>query len=471
MTTDKKAQSNRRNAQHSTGPKTEAGKEACAGNAITHGLSAKKYLLRGEDPAELTAIYDALCVTYEPKDAVMRDLVMKMAMCYFRANRAFIAEAEHSPLADMLLGDHDARIKNLATYQAGIRKDLQVYERILAEYKKAWDARRKVEEKDKAEADRKKMPASPLSPESRPETGESDETDEPEPTPPKPKGPSTKKKKPVNSDTRDRVAPPVSTPTAAAAATANGSRNPVDPPAATGGSPGETYSTKTSSVAASPRPTSAAGANPKSKPMPASSSEAPITPPALPSGAGGSARPAAATSSVTAPPATSSATREAPIVKAMPASGREASISPPAVPSGSRSETVSTVTAPLLSPPPATASPEQNPKTNPISTAGCSGADHTANAGKIATPPLEASRPPATATAGPMKETRTTVPIAKAPGAAAVRMPEAATVSMSAAPAPPSPPVFTPDQMRKPPQTNFDINNWGNPAPRSVIRR
>jgi hypothetical protein len=42
---------------------------------------------------------------------------------------------------------------------------------------------------------------------------------------------------------------------------------------------------------------------------------------------------------------------------------------------------------------------------------------------------------------------------------------------MSAAPAPPSPPVFTPDQMRKPPQTNFDINNWGNPAPRSVIRR
>jgi hypothetical protein len=70
-----------------------------------------------------------------------------------------------------------------------------------------------------------------------------------------------------------------------------------------------------------------------------------------------------------------------------------------------------------------------------------------------------------------MKDTRTAVPITKASEAAAVPMPEAAAVSMSAAPAPLPPPVFTPDQMRKPPQTNFDINNWGNPAPRPVIRR
>jgi len=147
MTTDKKAQSNRLNAQRSTGPKTEAGKEACAGNAVKHGLTARKYLRRDEDPAELTPIYEALCATYEPKDAVMRDLVMKMAMCYFRGNRAFIAEAEHSPLADMLLGDHDSRVKNLVAYQTMVRKDLQFYERALAEHKKAWDARQKAEER------------------------------------------------------------------------------------------------------------------------------------------------------------------------------------------------------------------------------------------------------------------------------------------------------------------------------------
>jgi len=141
MTTDKKAQSNRLNAQRSTGPKTEAGKEACAGNAVKHGLTARKYLRRDEDPAELTPIYEALCATYEPKDAVMRDLVMKMAMCYLRGNRGFIAEAEHSPLADMLLGDHDSRVKNLVAYQTMVRKDLQFYERALAEHKKAWDAR------------------------------------------------------------------------------------------------------------------------------------------------------------------------------------------------------------------------------------------------------------------------------------------------------------------------------------------
>jgi hypothetical protein len=447
VATQKQIEANRANAKLSTGPRTPAGKEASAGNAVSHGMTAEKYLTMTESAEEFEAAFAARRRFYPEGDPIIDSLVRKITLAHFRIDRAYEAEAEmlnnnNDSLADVLVR-HDQPVKKLNGYESSNCRTLKLLEEELERY------------------------VSMLN-----ETGETDETDgDPDPPSPTPKGPSTKKKKPVKPDTRDRVAPPVSMPTAAAAATANGSRNPVDPPAATGGSPGETYSTKTSSVAASPRPTSAAGANPKSKPMPASSSEASISPPRVPSGAGGNARPAAATSSVTAPPATTSTTREAPIVKAMPASGREASISPPAVPCGSRSESVSTVTAPLLSPPPATAPPGQNSKTNPISTAGCNGADHTTSVRKIAMPPLEASRPPATATGGPMKETRTAVPIAKAPGAAAVRMPEAATVSMSAAPAPPSPPVFTPDQMRKPPQTNFDINNWGNPAPRSVIRR
>jgi hypothetical protein len=204
MTTDKKTQSNRRNAQQSTGPKTEAGKEACAGNAMKHGLTARKYLRRDEDPAELTPIYDALCDTYEPKDAVMRDLVMKMAMCYLRANRAFIAEAEHSPLAEMLLGDHDNRIKNLVGYQAMVRKDLQFYERALAEHKKAWDARQKAVAEDNAEANSMETP---------------DGSEEPEQTPRELKGPSPKKKEAAEVQTFSKAPP--STPATAAGSDQN----------------------------------------------------------------------------------------------------------------------------------------------------------------------------------------------------------------------------------------------------------
>ena len=40
MTTQKQIDANRRNAQSSTGPKTEAGKAASAANAISHGLTA-----------------------------------------------------------------------------------------------------------------------------------------------------------------------------------------------------------------------------------------------------------------------------------------------------------------------------------------------------------------------------------------------------------------------------------------------
>ncbi len=43
---------NRQNAQHSTGPKSDAGKRRSSENALTHGLTAKRLLLPGED-AEL----------------------------------------------------------------------------------------------------------------------------------------------------------------------------------------------------------------------------------------------------------------------------------------------------------------------------------------------------------------------------------------------------------------------------------
>jgi len=53
MTSEKKAQSNRRNALKSTGPKTPEGKDAVRLNALKHGLLSQEILLPGEDEEAL----------------------------------------------------------------------------------------------------------------------------------------------------------------------------------------------------------------------------------------------------------------------------------------------------------------------------------------------------------------------------------------------------------------------------------
>jgi hypothetical protein len=52
----------------------------------------------------------------------MEDLVSKIAMNHYRMSRALRAEAEHSPLSSMPLGDHDDRVKNPNAYSAMFAK-------------------------------------------------------------------------------------------------------------------------------------------------------------------------------------------------------------------------------------------------------------------------------------------------------------------------------------------------------------
>ena len=55
-----KAAANRANAQHSTGPRTVAGKAASAANSATHGLTGKRLVLTTEDAAEYEAFRHGL---------------------------------------------------------------------------------------------------------------------------------------------------------------------------------------------------------------------------------------------------------------------------------------------------------------------------------------------------------------------------------------------------------------------------
>jgi hypothetical protein len=57
---------NKENAQHSTGPRTRAGKLRSSLNALTHGLTGRTVLLPSEDPAALLEMHKVKGIPYDP---------------------------------------------------------------------------------------------------------------------------------------------------------------------------------------------------------------------------------------------------------------------------------------------------------------------------------------------------------------------------------------------------------------------
>jgi hypothetical protein len=93
--TDKQLAANRRNAELSTGPRTDVGKNFAKFNAIKHGLSAKHVFIPGIDgtnPKEFSSLLDGLLVEYDPQGPTEQFLVAKMAKAMWRMRRASLAE-------------------------------------------------------------------------------------------------------------------------------------------------------------------------------------------------------------------------------------------------------------------------------------------------------------------------------------------------------------------------------------------
>jgi hypothetical protein len=67
MTSAAQLDANRRNAQKSTGPKSEAGKKHSSENALIHGLTAKRVLLPGEDKALFETMWYEACAYFAPE--------------------------------------------------------------------------------------------------------------------------------------------------------------------------------------------------------------------------------------------------------------------------------------------------------------------------------------------------------------------------------------------------------------------
>jgi hypothetical protein len=94
MSTLIQIESNRRNAQRSTGPATPEGRNAVRLNALKYGIHAQSLLIPGEDPAEFDALAAELQSIWRPFDIVERQYVDQLTTSSWRLNRLLNAEAK-----------------------------------------------------------------------------------------------------------------------------------------------------------------------------------------------------------------------------------------------------------------------------------------------------------------------------------------------------------------------------------------
>ena len=79
---------NRRNAQKSTGPKTEAGKAASSQNRLAHGLCSEELLIGGETTADFEALLGSVRKAYNPVNDEEAMLTDQLVQALWRFNRA-----------------------------------------------------------------------------------------------------------------------------------------------------------------------------------------------------------------------------------------------------------------------------------------------------------------------------------------------------------------------------------------------
>jgi hypothetical protein len=93
MTTPAQQRANKQNAQHSTGPRTAAGKQRTSLNALKHGLCAKDPLIPGEDPDDYNQHCAELEFDLKPGSAPEENLVDQIADITWRLKRFSRIEA------------------------------------------------------------------------------------------------------------------------------------------------------------------------------------------------------------------------------------------------------------------------------------------------------------------------------------------------------------------------------------------
>ncbi|HZS54236.1 MAG TPA: hypothetical protein VFA65_07515 [Bryobacteraceae bacterium] len=124
---------NRANAQKSTGPRTDAGKEKVAQNALKHGLCGNFQVLSCEDQQQYDDFFQRFLQTENPADDVERELVAKMARHTWLSERAMRCQEGCFLVQPQTPEDQQQNTAGIA-----VRTDLEMYVRYQAAQDRAY---------------------------------------------------------------------------------------------------------------------------------------------------------------------------------------------------------------------------------------------------------------------------------------------------------------------------------------------
>lgn len=171
MTSPKQMAANRANSKLSTGPRSHAGKARSSANALTHGLTAERITIAGEDPREFEKFLASIVEELEPCGLVERELVEHIAILLWRLKRVPVMEAAIIRERGPLMTDDDKRDKKYDAFRASMHERSKRF--LLT--KKEFNRARGVEEDAAAKAPEK-------APEVTEKTAEAPKKEEPDPS-------------------------------------------------------------------------------------------------------------------------------------------------------------------------------------------------------------------------------------------------------------------------------------------------
>jgi hypothetical protein len=105
---EKQQEANRKNAQHSTGPATPAGKAAIRFNALTYGLRTCASILPDENAADYSQLWDELEADWQPQTRTERCYLETMVTSQWLLKR--VAESEQQIYAYIAFGEERFRM-------------------------------------------------------------------------------------------------------------------------------------------------------------------------------------------------------------------------------------------------------------------------------------------------------------------------------------------------------------------------
>jgi hypothetical protein len=161
-----RAEINKANAQHSTGPKTPEGKQRSSLNALRHGLTGQLVVMPTEDLQAYQRHLTSFTDEYHPKGATEANLVQALADSSWRLNRVAILEAnlltmaaafQASPFEDApgqvqdamaIVAALESQSKTLANLSLHSQRLSRQFERTVAQLRDLQKTRRSKENQD-----------------------------------------------------------------------------------------------------------------------------------------------------------------------------------------------------------------------------------------------------------------------------------------------------------------------------------